>query len=551
MSSFPPPPPFFFSLSPFLLLQVTHTADYFGKLHDIAVDLIKRDKAYVCHQTQEQVKAAREAREGSPFRDRPVQESLDLFAEMTEGNVAEGAATLRLKIDPKNNNLNMFDPVRLSLFFLFLFVFFFFVFFPHFLSRFKFLLQRLTLSFKKTKKNSQQVAYRIKFAEHPRSGKQWCVYPSYDFAHCLVDSLEDITHSLCTLEFETRRASYYWLLEQANLYKPVVWEYSRLAVTHNVMSKRKLMTLVKENRVRGWDDPRLLTLSGLRRRGATPGALRSFCRDVGITRSDGGEVKYQLLEHHIRADVDPLSRRCLAVLRPLRLEITNDVDFAAAATAFRGRTWPNKKSDEGADETYELPLSSPSLWIERSDFRTEDCKGYFGLAPGKSVLLKYAGVFTAAETGGNTGKGYDADADGEPERVFGRFAPLAEGAKPPKGVLSWVGEPSPGVRPFEFEARLYGPLFKSETPGSLPVPEGGDKNSWLDDVDPASEEIVRGALGSPPLASAKAGDRFQFERLGFFIVDAERSGVGEEGAVVLNRTCTLRESVATKVVRKA
>ena len=338
----------------------------------------------------------------------------------------------------------------------------------------------------------------------------------------------------------------------------MVWEYSRLSVTHNVMSKRKLMTLVKEKRVRGWDDPRLLTLSGLRRRGATPGALLSFCRDVGITRSDGGEVKHQLLDHHIRADVDPVSRRCLAVLRPLQLVITNEseVDFSAMATAFRGRTWPNRKAEEqegGSEETYPLPLSSPILYIERSDFRAEDSKGYYGLAPGKSVLLKYAGVFTAAETGGNTGKGFDAvggTADGEPERVFGTFAPLAEGAKPPKGVLSWVGEPSPGARPFEFEARLYGPLFKSESPGSLPVPEGGDKNSWLDDVDPASEEIVRGALGSPPRAGAKPGDRFQFERLGFFIVDAEKGGE-DGGSVVLNRTCTLRESVATKVVRKA
>ena len=363
-----------------------------------------------------------------------------------------------------------------------------------------------------------------------------------------MDSLEDITHSLCTLEFETRRASYYWLLEQASLYKPVVWEYSRLSVTHNVMSKRKLAALVRERRVRGWDDPRLLTLSGLRRRGATPGALLSFCRDVGITRADGGEVQHQLLDHHVRSDVDPLSRRCLAVLRPLKLVITNEVE----ANSFLGRTWPNKKAGEqGSEETYPLPLSSSVLYIERSDFRAEDCKGYYGLAPGKSVLLKYAGVLTAAESGGNTGKGFDGGDDNEePECVYGTFAPLAEGAKPPKGVLSWVGEPSPGVKPFEFEARLYGPLFKSESPGSLPVPEGGDKDSWLDDVDPASEQIVRGALGSPPLASAKAGDRFQFERLGFFIVDSEKSSE-EDGNLVLNRTCTLRESVATKVVRKA
>jgi len=320
-------------------------------------------------------------------------------------------------------------------------------------------------------------------------------------------------------------------------------------VTHNVMSKRKLAALVREGRVRGWDDPRLLTLSGLRRRGATPGALRTFCRDVGITRSDGGEVRHELLDHHIRADVDPLSRRCLAVLRPLKLVITNEFE----KETFRGRTWPNKKAEEhGGDETYALPLSSSVLYIERSDFRAEDVKGYYGLAPGKSVLLKYAGVFTAAESGGTTGKGFDvgdgSGDNGEPTCVYGTFAPLAPGAKPPKGVLSWVGEPTPGEKPFEFEARLYGPLFKSESPGSLAIPEGGDKNSWLDDVDPNSEEIVGGAFGSTPLSEAKVGDRFQFERLGFFIVDEERNA---EGKLVLNRTCTLRESVATKVVRKA
>jgi glutaminyl-tRNA synthetase len=367
------------------------------------------------------------------------------------------------------------------------------------------------------------VAYRVKFAPHPHAGRGWCVYPSYDYTHCLVDSFEDVTHSLCTLEFEPRRASYYWLLQVAGLYKPVVWEYSRLSVTHNVLSKRKLAALVSSGAVSGWDDPRLLTLAGLRRRGITADAINAFCRECGITRAGDGEVSHRALDAAARADADARSPRALAVLAPLEVELTNlNADHLKT---YRGRVWPNKPVEDN-NETYELPLTR-TVYIEATDYRVEDAKGYYGLAPGKSVMLRYAGVATAAS--------HDVDpATGAVVKVYATFAELA-GGKPPKGVLSWVGQPSPGVAPFAFEARLYGPLFKSPSPGAL-----GD--AWMADVDPASEAVASGAVGSAPLATAPVGSRFQLERLGYFIVDAP-------GALI--RTVTLRETVATKGVRAA
>ena len=216
--------------------KITYSSDYFTELYDFAVELIKRGHAYVCHQTKDEIEASREKREASPWRDRPIEESLCLFEDMRRGLVDEGKATLRMKMDHKNANYNMFD----------------------------------------------LIAYRIKFTPHPHAGDKWCIYPSYDYTHCLVDALENITHSLCTLEFETRRASYYWLLEVLDTYKPFVWEYARLNITHNVMSKRKLNKLVTGGLVKGWDDPRLLTLAGLRRRGVSPTSINAFCREVGL-----------------------------------------------------------------------------------------------------------------------------------------------------------------------------------------------------------------------------------------------------------------------------
>ena len=459
--------------------EVTHSSDYFGALHAIAVQLIEGGHAFVCHQSAAEVKASRDAREGSPWRDRPVQESLAAFADMTRGAVPEGAATLRLRQDPGNANYNMFD----------------------------------------------LVAYRVKFMRHPHAGDAWCVYPSYDFTHCLVDALENVTHSLCTLEFEPRRASYYWLLQVAGLYKPVVWEYGRLVLHHNVLSKRKLTELVCAGHVAGWDDPRLLTLAGLRRRGVPPAAINAFCREVGITRADAG-VGPSLLDAHVRAALEPDSPRLLAVLHPVRLVLTNLPEGHCEAVA--ARVWPNRAGD---GETYAAPLTRV-VFIEAADFRPADERGYYGLAPGKVALLKYAGTVTC--TGFTPGPGGDGVAE-----VQGTYEPLAPGAKPPKGVLSWVGQPAPGTPPTTFEARLYGLLFKSPDPGALGA-------AWLGDLDPASVTRIPGALAAGSgLEAAPPGATFQVERVGYFTVDPD----SVPGKPVLNRTVTLRESVATKGVR--
>ncbi len=455
--------------------KITYSSDYFDELYDLAVRLIKSGHAYVCHQTSEEIKASRERREGSPWRDRPVEESLALFEDMRRGMIDEGTATLRMKMDPKNENFNMFD----------------------------------------------LIAYRIKFAEHPHAGDKWCVYPSYDYTHCLVDALENITHSMCTLEFETRRASYYWLLEVLGLYKPLVWEYSRLNITHNVLSKRKLNRLVMENHVKGWDDPRLLTLAGLRRRGVTAAAINAFCKDVGITRSDG-EVHPHRLEHFVRADLDAGSPRALGVLRPLRVRLTNlpaDHYEEVEAKRFPGRT----------EDGYVVPFTA-IVYMESTDFREEDSKDYYGLAPGKSVMLRYAYPITC--TGFTRGpNGAVAEVQAEADLEF-----AAAGRKPPKGVLNWVGQPAPGQKPPKFEARLYDNLFSSPNP-----PE-----DWLSDLNPESVSVISGAYATPALAAAAVGDRFQLERLGYFAVDLE----SRPGAMVLNRTVTLRESFPKQTVKK-
>lgn len=445
--------------------KITYSSDYFEQLYDLAVKLIKTGHAYVCHQTGDEIKDYRERREGSPWRDRPIEESLALFDDMRRGLMDEGSATLRMKMDPKNENFNMFD----------------------------------------------LIAYRIKFVEHPHAGDKWCIYPSYDYTHCIVDALENVTHSMCTLEFESRRASYYWLLEVLDLYKPLVWEYSRLNITHNVLSKRKLNKLVTDKYVKGWDDPRLLTLSGLRRRGVTAAAINTFCRDVGVTRAEG-EVHPHRLEHFIRADLDVNSPRALGVLRPLRVVITNlpDDHFEEVeAKLFPGR------SEEG----YKVPFTKV-IYIEDTDFRESDAKDYYGLAPGKSAMVRYAYPITCT--------GFTKGPDGKVVEVQAEYIKEFAGKKPPKGVLNWVGQPAPGQEPPCFEARLYDQLFTS---ANLP-------DEWLKDLNPESLTVLSGGYATPHLAKAKVGDRLQLERLGYFCVDPDST----DGALVLNRTVTLRES---------
>lgn len=451
--------------------KITYTSDYFDDLYNLAVELIKRGHAYVDHQTPEEVKEYREKKMNSPWRDRPISESIKLFDDMRRGIIEEGKATLRMKQDMQSDNFNMYD----------------------------------------------LIAYRIKFTPHPHSGDKWCIYPSYDYAHCIVDSLENVTHSLCTLEFETRRASYYWLLDALSLYQPYVWEYSRLNVTNTVMSKRKLNRLVTERWVDGWDDPRLMTLAGLRRRGVTSSSINAFVRGIGITRSDNSTIRLDRLEYHIREELNKIAPRMMVVLHPLKVVITNLEDNLVKEVD--AKKWPDAQTDD-TSSFYKVPFSNV-VYIERSDFRTEDSKDYYGLAPGKSVLLRYAFPIKCTEViYGNDKK-----------TVVEIRAEYDESKKSkPKGVLHWVAQPSVSVNPVKVEVRLFDKLFISENPSEL--------EDWLADLNPRSKEVIPEAFAVTALSNAAIGERFQFERLGYFVVDKDSTSE----KLVFNRTVTLRDS---------
>uniref|UniRef100_M4E7K4 glutamine--tRNA ligase n=1 Tax=Brassica campestris TaxID=3711 RepID=M4E7K4_BRACM len=356
------------------------------------------------------------------------------------------------------------------------------------------------------------------FTPHPHAGDKWCIYPSYDFAHCTVDSLENITHSLCTLEFETRRASYYWLLHSLDLYMPYVWEYSRLNITNTVMSKRKLNYIVTNNHVDGWDDPRLLTLAGLRRRGVTPTAINAFVRGMGITRSDGSMIHVSRLEHHIREELNKTAPRTMVVLNPLKVVITNlESDKVMELDAKR---WPDAQNDDPS-AFYKVPFSRV-VYIDQSDFRMKDSKDYYGLAPGKSVLLRYGFPIKCTNV-------VFADDNETIREIHAEYDP--EKKTKPKGVLHWVAESSPGKEPIKVEVRLFEKLFNSENPAEL-------NDDWLTDINPNSKVVVSDAYAVSILKDAAVGDKFQFERLGYFAVDKD----SEPGKLVFNRTVTLRDS---------
>ncbi|CBI27000.3 hypothetical protein VitviT2T_000294 [Vitis vinifera] len=451
--------------------KVTYTSDYFQDLYDLAVELIRRNHAYVDHQTPEEIKEYREKKMNSPWRDRPIAESLELFDQMRRGMIEEGKATLRMKQDMQSDNYNMYD----------------------------------------------LIAYRIKFTPHPHSGDKWCIYPSYDYSHCIVDSLENITHSLCTLEFETRRASYYWLIDALGLYQPYVWEYSRLNVTNTVMSKRKLNRLVTERWVDGWDDPRLMTLAGLRRRGVTSTSINAFVRGIGITRSDSSMIRLDRLEFHIREELNKTAPRMMVVLHPLKVVITNlEVGSTMDLDA---KKWPDAQIEDSSS-FYKVPFSN-IVYIEHTDFRMKDSKDYYGLAPGKSVLLRYAFPIKCTEV-------ILSDDKETVVEVWAEFDPSKK--TKPKGVLHWVAEPSPGIDPLKVEVRLFDKLFLSENPAEL--------DNWLADLNPESKVVIPGAYAVPSLRTAAVGDRFQFERLGYFVVDKDSTSE----KLVFNRTVTLRDS---------
>eukprot|EP00177_Eucheuma_denticulatum_P006236 GFKZ01011376.1.p1 GENE.GFKZ01011376.1~~GFKZ01011376.1.p1 ORF type:complete len:787 (-),score=112.62 GFKZ01011376.1:589-2949(-) len=439
--------------------KITFSSDYFEQLYDLAVELIKRGKAYVCHQTGDEISRDRKDGVESPWRNRPMEENLRLFADMRKGKYGEGEATLRMKIDMQHANLVMRDPV----------------------------------------------AYRVLHSPHPHVGDKWCVYPSYDYTHCIVDSLEWITHSLCTLEFEIRRDSYYWLLEALDLYRPFVWESARLNLEYTVMSKRKLKELVEKEYVRGWDDPRMPTLVGMRRRGYTPNALNRFCSAIGISRSSN-VIGMHVLEHWVRTELDTTVKRVLAVLRPLKVVIAN----------FRGEetfSVPNHPKDASMGNR-EVTLTR-TVYIEKTDFRMEDSKGYYGLAPGKSAMLRYAYPIKVLEV--------KTDSTGEADELIVEMD--YDKVKKTKGVLHWVGEYSRA-----FEARLYSTLFKSEDPAGL-----GD---WLADLNDKSEVVLGGGMIEPSAAGAGKGTSFQFERMGYFCVDDDSS----KEKPVFNMIVPLRDS---------
>ncbi|XP_019085766.1 PREDICTED: glutamine--tRNA ligase, cytoplasmic-like isoform X1 [Camelina sativa] len=450
--------------------KITYTSDYFQELYNFAVELIQTGHAYVDHQNAEEIKEYREKKINSPWRERPIEESLMLFDEMRRGLIEEGHATLRMKQDMQNDNYNMFD----------------------------------------------LIAYHIKFTPHPHARDKWCIYPTNDFAHCIVDSLENITHSLCTLEFETRRASYYWLLHSLGLYMPYVWEYSRLNVTNTVMSKRKLNYVVTNKYVDGWDDPRLLTLAGLRRRGVTPTSINAFIRGLGITRSDGSMIHVSRLEHHIREELNITAPRTMVVLNPLKVVITNMEP--GKVIEIDAEKWPDTgRNDPSA--FYKVPFSRV-VYIEQSDFRKEDSKNYYGLAPGKSVRLRYAFQIKCTNV-------VFADDKETVREIHAVYYPELKTKL--KGALHWVAASSPGKEePLKVEVRLFEKLFNSENPAEL-----GD--GWLTDINPNSKVVVSDAYALSTIKDAVVGDTFQFERLGYFAVDKSST----PGKLVFNRTVRL------------
>ena len=464
--------------------RLFYASDYFDQLYQWAVQLIKAGKAYVCDLSAEEVRKQRgtltEPGQESPYRNRSVDENLDLFARMKAGEFPDGARTLRAKIDMASPNLNMRDPVM----------------------------------------------YRILHADHHRTGDKWCIYPMYDFAHGQSDSIERITHSICTLEFEDHRPLYDWYVEQLGIYHPQQVEFDRLNLTYTLLSKRKLLQLVQQKFVRGWDDPRMPTISGLRRRGYTPEAIRNFCRRVGVSKTNG-TTELGLLEYFLREDLNKRAPRVMAVLRPLRVVIDN-----YPAGQLEQMEAVNNPED-ATQGTRTVPFSR-TLYIEQDDFREDPPKQYFRLSPGREVRLRYGYLVTCT--------GVVKDANGNVVEVHCTYDPATRGGNTPdgrkvKGTIHWVS----ADHAIDAEVRLYENLFTKEDPNE--VEEGQD---FTANLSPNSLEIVKGAKLEPSLRDAKPGSRYQFERLGYFSADPDTT----PGKPVFNRTVALRDTWA-KIEKKS
>lgn len=461
-----------------------YASDYFQQLYEWAVQLIKAGKAYVCDLSADEVREYRgtltEPGKDSPYRNRSVEENLDLFERMKNGEFPDGSRTLRAKIDMASPNLNMRDPVL----------------------------------------------YRILHMAHHRTGDRWCIYPMYDYAHGQSDSIEKVTHSICTLEFDDHRPLYNWFIEQLGIFPSRQYEFDRLSITYTVMSKRKLLRLVQEGRVEGWDDPRMPTLSGMRRRGYTPEAIRNFCANVGVSRTNG-ITQLSHLEYFLREDLNKHAARVMAVLRPLRVVIDNyPDDLVEEMDAV------NNPEDASAG-TRKVPFSKV-LYIEQEDFREDPPKQYYRLAPGREVRLRYGYLITC--------RNVVKDADGNVAELHCTYDPETRGGNTPDGrkvksTIHWVS----AAHAVDAEVRLYDTLFTKENPND--VEEGQD---FTANLNPNSLEVLTGCKAEPSLRDATPGALYQFERMGYFSVDSDSTA----GKPVFNRTIGLRDTWA-KIEQRA
>ncbi len=464
--------------------RLFYASDYFDQLHAWAVQLIKAGKAFVCDLSAEEMRRYRgtltEPGKDSPYRNRTVEENLDLFERMRVGEFPDGSRTLRAKIDMASPNLNMRDPVM----------------------------------------------YRILHAAHHRTGDKWNIYPMYDFAHGQSDSLEKITHSICTLEFEDHRPLYNWYIRELGIFPSQQIEFDRLNLTYTLLSKRKLLSLVENGHVRGWDDPRMPTLSGVRRRGYTPEALRNFCAAIGASKTNGS-IELAMLEHFVREDLNRRSPRVMAVLRPLKVVIDNYPESQVEEMEAI-----NNPEDASAG-TRKVPFSRV-LYIEQDDFREDPPKGYFRLSPGREVRLRYAYLVTATSV--------VKDQNGRVVEVHCTYDPATRGGNTPDGrkvksTIHWVS----AAHAVETEVRIYETLFTKEDPSD--VPEGQE---FTVNLNPNSLEVVTDCKLEPSMAGVEAGSRCQFERLGYFCADPD----SKPGKPVFNRTVALKDTWA-KVEKKA
>lgn len=454
-----------------------YASDYFPKMYELAEDLIQRGLAYVCELEPEQMREYRgdlTHPAKSPYRDRPVEESLDLFHRMKAGEFEDGRMTLRAKIDLASGNFNMRDPV----------------------------------------------IYRINHLPHHRTGNTWCIYPMYDFAHPIEDAMEGITHSLCTLEFEDHRPLYDWVIEHVNLpAKPRQIEFARLGINNTVMSKRKLRTLVENGYVSGWDDPRMPTLCGLRRRGYTPASIRNFCERIGVAKVNS-TVEYSFLEHCLREDLNENARRAMAVLDPVKLILTNYPED-------KTETFDVENNPQNP-ETGTRPVSfSRELWIEREDFMEVPAKKYFRLFPGNEVRLKTAYIVKCT--------GCEKDKDGNVTTVYAEYDPQTRGGNAPDGrkvksTIHWVDAKTA----VNAEVRLYDSLF------TVSDPEAGD---YIDELNPDSLKVLKNSKVEPWLAKAEKNESFQFLRQGYFCADNRDSSPEHP---VFNRSVSLKDSFKKK-----